>query len=173
MTNKKTGVLLINLGTPDTPSVGDVRSYLTQFLNDPRVMDIPLLSRKILVNLLIVPFRAPKSAQVYKKLWTDEGSPLLLYCEAVKKLLQQELGGEYAVHLAMRYKNPSIPDVLEEMRKENYDEIIVLPLFPQYASASTGSALDEVMRVVRTWWVIPEMKFISQYFDHPTYLDAV
>jgi len=173
MTNKKTGVLLINLGTPDTPSVGDVRSYLTQFLNDPRVMDIPWLWRKILVNVMIVPFRAPKSSQVYKKLWTDQGSPLLFYGEAVKRLLQSSLGDQYAVHLAMRYKNPSIPAVLETMRKENYDEIIVLPLFPQYASASTGSALDEVMRVVRKWWVIPEIKFISQYYDHPTYLDAI
>lgn len=171
--NNKTGVLLVNLGTPDTPSVGDVRSYLTQFLNDPRVMDVPWLWRKILVNVLIVPFRAPKSAKIYRQLWTEKGSPLLLYGEEVKKLLQQSLGEEYDVHLAMRYKNPSIPDVLETMRKNNYQEIIVVPLFPQYASASTGSALDEVIRVVRKWWVIPEVRLISQYYDHPTYLDAL
>ena len=169
----KTGVLLINLGTPDSPSVKDVRSYLSQFLNDPRVIDIPWLSRKMLVNLIIVPFRAPKSAKVYKKLWTPEGSPLLYYSEAVQKLLQETLGDEYEVHLAMRYKNPSIPDTLETMRRKNYDRIIVLPMFPQYASASTGSALDEVMRVVRKWWVIPEIRFISQYYDHPTFIDAV
>lgn len=171
--DKKTGVLLINLGTPQSPSVKDVRTYLTQFLNDPRVIDIPWLSRKVLVNLFIVPFRAPKSAQIYRKLWTDEGSPLLLHSIAAQSRLQAALGDAYGVHLAMRYKYPSIPDVLEEMRRMRYDEIIVLPMFPQYASSSTGSALDEVMRIVRKWWVIPEVKVISQYFDHPTFIDAV
>jgi len=169
---KKTGVLLINLGTPDSPSVKDVRSYLSQFLNDPRVIDIPWFARKVLVNLIIVPFRAPKSAAIYRKLWTANGSPLLFYGLRVAELLQQALGEEYAVHLAMRYKNPSIPDVLETMRKKNYSKIIVLPLFPQYASASTGSALDEVMRVVRQWWVVPELKLISQYYDNKIFLDA-
>lgn len=168
----KTGVLLINLGTPDSPSVGNVRSYLSQFLNDPRVIDIPWLLRKILVNLIIVPFRAPKSAKIYQKLWTDKGSPLLYYSIRAKELLQKELGPEYDVHLAMRYKNPSIPAVLEQMRKMNYARIIVLPLFPQYASASTGSALEEVMRVIRSWWVIPEVRLISQYYDHPLFIDA-
>ncbi|NJM25791.1 MAG: ferrochelatase, partial [Bacteroidia bacterium] len=133
---KTTAVLLINLGTPDSPSVGHVRSYLSQFLNDPRVIDIPWLLRKILVNLIIVPFRAPKSAKVYKELWTDNGSPLLYYGEKVKTLLQHELPDGYEVHLAMRYKNPSIPDVLEQIRKKNYHRIIVMPMFPQYASAS-------------------------------------
>lgn len=168
----KTAVLLINLGTPDSPSVQDVRSYLSQFLNDPRVIDLPLIPRKALVNLSIVPFRAPKSALVYKKLWTENGSPLLYYSNRVKVLLQEALGNDYDVFLAMRYKNPSIPDVMEVMRKKNYARIIVLPMFPQYASASTGSALDEVMRVLRTWWVIPEVKFISQYYDHPLYIEG-
>jgi protoporphyrin/coproporphyrin ferrochelatase len=168
----KTGVLLINLGTPDSPSVSDVRSYLSQFLNDPRVIDIPWLLRKMLVNLIIVPFRAPKSAKVYKKLWTTNGSPLLFYSERARDLLQMDLGSDYEVHLAMRYKNPSIPDVLEKMRKHNYSKIIVLPMFPQYASASTGSALEDVMKVISKWWVIPEVKMISQYFDHPTYIEA-
>ena len=122
----KTGVLLINLGTPDSPAVGDVRPYLSQFLNDPRVIDIPWLPRKMLVNLLIVPFRAPKSARIYQKLWTPDGSPLLYYSAKAKELLQAELGPEYEVHLAMRYKNPSIPAVLETMRKNNYAKIVVL-----------------------------------------------
>jgi protoporphyrin/coproporphyrin ferrochelatase len=168
----KTAVLLINLGTPDSPSVSDVRSYLSQFLNDPRVIDIPWLLRKMLVNLIIVPFRAPKSAKIYQKLWTEDGSPLLFYSNKVKSLLQNELGNGFDVHLAMRYKNPSIPDVMEVIRKNNYKKIIVLPMFPQYASASTGSALDEVMRVIRKWWVIPELKIISQYYDHPLFIEA-
>jgi protoporphyrin/coproporphyrin ferrochelatase len=169
----KTGVLLINLGTPDSPSVGDVRSYLSQFLNDPRVIDIPWLLRKILVNLIIVPFRAGKSAKIYKKLWTPNGSPLLYYSLRVRELLQTELSNDFDVHLAMRYKNPSIPDVMADMKKNNYKKIIVVPLFPQYASASTGSAHDEVMRVLRTWWVIPDVTFISQYYDHPTFIKSI
>lgn len=169
----KTGVLLINLGTPDSPSVADVRSYLSQFLNDPRVIDIPWLMRKILVNLIIVPFRAPKSAKIYQKLWTANGSPLLYYSNRVKDLLQKSLSDDYEVYLAMRYKNPSIPAVMEQMRKRNFSRIIVLPLFPQYASASTGSAHDEVMRVLRKWWVIPDVAFISQYYDHPAFVRAI
>ena len=169
----KTGVLLINLGTPDSPSVGDVRSYLSQFLNDPRVIDIPWLMRKILVNLIIVPFRAPKSAKIYQKLWTANGSPLLYYSQRVKELLQQELGSDHEVFLAMRYKNPSIPNVMEEMRRKNFKRIIVLPMFPQYASASTGSAHEEVMRVLKKWWVIPDVTFISQYYDHPLFINSI
>ena len=168
----KTGVLLINLGTPESPSVGDVRSYLSQFLNDPRVIDIPWLWRKILVNLMIVPFRAPKSAKIYQELWTADGSPLLYHSQKASDLLQQRLGEKFGVHLAMRYKNPSIPSVLEKMRDKNYSKIIVLTMFPQYASASTGSALVEVMRVMRDWWVLPEIKIVSQYYDHPDYIGA-
>jgi ferrochelatase len=169
----KTAVLLINLGTPDSPSVSHVRSYLSQFLNDPRVIDIPWLLRKILVNLIIVPFRAPKSAALYRKLWTANGSPLLYYSNRVKQLLQKELSEEYEVYLAMRYKNPSIPDVLEMIRRKNFHRIIVLPMFPQYASASTGSAHEEVMRVVSKWWVIPDVTFINQYYDHPGYIGSM
>jgi len=169
----KTTVLLVNLGTPDSPSVKDVRSYLRQFLNDPRVVDLPWLVRKILVNLIIVPFRSPKSAKIYQKLWTEEGSPIIFHGENVQKLLQEKLGDEYSVELAMRYKNPGIPEVLERVKESNPDRIIVLPLFPQYASASTGSAMQEVMDVVRTWWVIPEIRFISQYWDHPKFVQAL
>lgn len=168
----QTGVLLINLGTPDNPSVGKVRSYLSQFLNDPRVIDIPWALRKVLVNGIIVPFRAPKSAKVYKELWTEQGSPLIYHSEKVTRLLQEELGDNYKVHLAMRYKNPNIVDVLEEMRKENYSKIVVVTMFPQYASASTGSALDLVMKEISKWWVIPNIKIVSQYYDHPDYIDA-
>lgn len=169
----KTTVLLVNLGTPDSPSVADVRSYLRQFLNDPRVVDLPWLVRKILVNLIIVPFRAPKSAEIYQKLWTEQGSPIILHGEKVRELLQERLGSDYIVELAMRYKNPSLPDVLERVRHSNPDRIIVLPLFPQYASASTGSALQEVMDIVRNWWVIPSVDFISQYWDHPGFIKAL
>ena len=169
----KTTVLLINLGTPASPSTGDVRSYLGQFLNDPRVVDLPWLVRKILVNLIIVPFRAPKSAKIYQKLWTEQGSPIIFHGEKVRALLQEKLGSEYSVELAMRYKEPSIPGTLERIRQSNPDRIIVLPLFPQYASASTGSALEEVMDVIKGWWVIPNLTFVSQYWDHPEFVRAM
>ncbi|NCG29685.1 MAG: ferrochelatase [Bacteroidetes bacterium] len=168
----KTTVLLVNLGTPESPRVSDVRSYLSQFLNDPRVIDIPYLLRKILVNLIIVPFRAPKSAKIYKDLWTPEGSPIIIHGNAAKQKLQTQLGDQYQVELAMRYKNPSIPSVLERIRKSNPDKIIVLPLFPHYASASTGSALQEVMEVIKNWWVIPELSLISQYWNHSGFINA-
>ena len=169
----KTGVLLVNLGTPDSPSVSDVRSYLSEFLNDPRVIDVPKLLRLILVNLIIVPCRAPKSAKIYKELWTEDGSPLLYYSERVCELLNETLDDDYEVFLAMRYKNPNIRAVLAEMKKKNFKKIIVLPMFPQYASATTGSAYELIMKEITKWWVIPEIKFIGQYYDHPDFIDAI
>lgn len=168
----KTGVLLINLGTPDSPSVGNVRSYLSQFLNDPRVIDIPWLARKLLVNLIIVPFRAPKSAKIYQALWTDEGSPLLLHGLSLQEKLQVSLGNEYVVELAMRYGKPSLETVLARMNKAGYQKVILLPLFPQYASSSTGSALERALRIISKWYVIPELAVVSQYFDHEGYINA-
>jgi protoporphyrin/coproporphyrin ferrochelatase len=168
----KTGVLLVNLGTPDSPSTADVRKYLSEFLNDPRVIDIPWALRKMLVNLIIVPFRSPKSAKIYKKLWTKDGSPLLIHGNAVKEKLQASLGNDYDVYLGMRYQNPGLDAVLGVMQKKNYDKIIVVPLFAQYASSSTGSALEKVMQLISRWYVIPEVKFISQYYNNPSYINA-
>lgn len=172
MTPPHTGILLVNVGTPDSPSVPHVRKYLSEFLNDPRVIDLPWLWRKILVNLIIVPFRAPKSAKIYKMLWTDKGSPLITHGMGLRDALQNELGPGYKVELAMRYQSPSLASVLESMRKLNLDRIVVMPLYPHYASASTGTVHEEVMRLVSKWWVIPEMRFISQYYDHPGYIQA-
>lgn len=169
---KKTAVLLINLGTPDSPAVSDVRKYLFQFLNDPRVIDIPWLARLLLVNLIIVPFRAPKSAKIYKELWTKEGSPLLLHGQHVRQKLQEKLDAKADVYFAMRYQNPGIDEVLEKIRLKNYAKIIVIPLYPQYASSSTGSTLEKVMQIVSKWFVIPELSLVSQYYDETGYLDA-
>ena len=169
----KTCVLLINLGTPDSPSVKDVRKYLFEFLNDPRVIDINPIGRFFLVNFIIVPFRAPKSAKIYKELWTDDGSPIMIYGESVKEKLQKELGNDFEVELAMRYKNPSLNEVCARMEKKGYEKIIILPLFPQYASASTGSAIEKAMKLISKWWVIPEIKIISQFYDDENYLNCV
>ncbi len=173
---KKTGVLLIQLGTPDSPSTSDVRRYLSEFLNDPRVIDIPWLPRKLLVNGVIVPFRAPKSAKIYKELWEfGKGvSPLMTHSKNVQRLLQEELKGQnVTVELAMRYQNPSMDSVLERMHQANYEQIIIIPLFPQYASASTGSAIEKAMNIIRKWWVIPEIKIVSQFYDHEGYINSL
>lgn len=166
-------VLLLNLGTPNSPEVKDVRTYLTQFLNDPRVIDIPYLLRKILVNGIIVPFRSFSSSKIYKKVWTDEGSPLKIYTESVTEKLGEALEGKADVAYAMRYQNPSIESVLEAAKKKNYKRIILFPMFPQYASSSTGSAFEEVYRVISKWWVIPDVQSISQYFEEESYINAV
>jgi ferrochelatase len=173
---KKTGVLLIQLGTPDSPKTSDVRRYLSEFLNDPRVIDLPWLARKLLVNGIIVPFRAPKSAKIYKELWKHGNgvSPLLTYTLESQRLLSERLQNEnITVEVAMRYQNPSLDLVLDRMHKANYDQIIIIPLFPQYASASSGSAVEKAMNIIRKWWVIPEVKIVAQFYDHPAYIDAV
>ena len=173
---KKTGVLLIQLGTPDSPSTKDVRRYLSEFLNDPRVIDLPWLGRKLLVNGIIVPFRAPKSAKIYKELWNFGNgiSPLISNTNSLRKKLQDRFEGDNVdVHVAMRYQNPSMYDVLEEMRKENYDKIIILPLFPHYASASSGSAIALAMKIIGQWWVIPEVDTINQFWDNEGYIDSI
>lgn len=172
----KTGVLLIQLGTPDSPSTSDVRRYLSEFLNDPRVIDIPWLPRKLLVNGIIVPFRAPKSAKIYKELWEHGNgiSPLKTHTENVTKLVQDRFNAsEVKIEMAMRYQNPSMDSVLERMRLANYDQIIIIPLFPQYASASSGSAIEKAMDIIRKWWVIPEIKIVSQFWDHEGYIDSI
>lgn len=168
----KTGVLLINLGTPDSPSTSDVRTYLTEFLNDPRVIDISPVSRWMLVNLLIIPFRAPKSAALYKTIWTNEGSPLLVYGLKVKEKLQRELGDKYIVALGMRYRKPSIASALNELRKEKVDRIIAIPLYPQYASSSTGSSIEYMMKALEKWEVTPSINIISKFHDDPGFIDA-
>lgn len=173
---KKTAVLLIQLGTPDSPSTSDVRTYLSEFLNDPRVIDIPWLPRKLLVNGIIVPFRAPKSAKIYKELWKHGNgkSPLLTHSINVKNILQEELKDKnITVELAMRYQNPSMDSVLERMHKANYEQIIIIPLFPQYASASSGSAIEKAMKLIQKWWVIPEIKIVNQFYNHEGYINSI
>jgi len=173
---KKTCVLLIQLGTPDSPKTADVRRYLSEFLNDPRVIDLPYLSRKLLVNTVIVPFRAPKSAKIYKELWelSNGESPLLTHTQNVKTLLQERLNAHNCtVEFAMRYQNPSMDLVLEKIRKANYDKIIILPLFPQYASASSGSAIEKALKIIKSWWEIPDIKIVSQFWDSEGYINSI
>lgn len=163
----KNGILLVNLGTPDSPKVSDVRRYLDEFLMDGRVVDVPAPVRALLVKGIIVPFRGPKSAKTYQAIWTENGSPLMYYSVRTAELLQERLGDEYHVELAMRYQNPSIQSALDKLKAAKVDSIKVIPLFPQYASATTGSVHDKVMEIVRTWQAIPDISFINSYYDEP------
>lgn len=168
----KTGVLLVNLGTPDSPSVPDVRKYLREFLMDGRVIDIPLIPRTLLVNGIIAPFRAPKSAKTYQEVWTENGSPLKYYGEVAERELQRMLGDDFVVKLAMRYQSPGIQAGLETFQKQGLSKIIVIPFFPQYASATTGSIHDKVMEIVRGWQIIPQLSFVSSFLDHPKFVEG-
>lgn len=173
MINKrKTGVLLVNLGTPDSPETGDVRKYLREFLLDKRVIDIPTVPRWMLINFIIAPFRAPKSAKIYRELWEERGSPLKFYGEDVKKLLQEKLGDKYVVSFGMRYQNPGLQGALEELQLQGVEKIKVIPMFPQYASSSTGSAIEKVMDIVKNWEVIPSIDIVSNFVEEPLFIDA-
>jgi len=172
MTKGKTGILLVNLGTPDYYTVPYVRKYLREFLMDARVIDIPFLQRWLLVNLIIAPFRAPKSSRVYKKLWTDQGSPLLFYGKELEKKLQQILGEHFIVKLGMRYQNPGIKEALDEISDQNVSSIIVFPLFPQYASATTGSIHQKIMELLKGWENIPRIKFINNYCSYNSFIQS-
>lgn len=169
---EKIAVILVNVGTPDSSGKKDVRKYLAEFLNDPRVIDIPWLLRKILVNLIIVPFRTGKSSGLYRRLWTAEGSPLLVHMEnLVEKLESRQVKG-YEFFGAMRYGNPSLEDTLKGLRKEDFTGIIILPLYPQYASSTTGSVFEKSLEVFGKWETMPDLRLISQFYEEKPFLRA-
>ncbi len=160
----KTGILLVNLGTPDAPTRKAVYRYLKQFLADPRVIDVGFVRNLIIPPYL--PFRAVEASKGYQQLWMEEGSPLKVYGYRLAEGVQKLLGDDYAVELAMRYQNPSITDAIDTLMKQDIERLVVLPLFPQYASASTGSVQEEVMRVLSKNWYIPECKIIDSFYDY-------
>lgn len=169
----KTGILLLNLGTPDSPSTPDVRKYLREFLMDPRVIDINPVGRWFLVNLIIAPFRAPKSAALYQSIWTKEGSPLLIYGQQLRDKVAQLMGNDFEVELGMRYQSPSIEGAMKKLIAKKVERIVVLPLYPQYSSAATGSTIDEVNRVVRTNGVRIPVSIIDRFWHKEAYLNCV
>ena len=170
-TNKK-AVLMMSLGTPDSPGWFDVASYLSQFLTDKRIINIPWLLRYVLVNLIIVPTRAFSSSKSYKELWTERGSPLKYHMEDLTKKVSAELGETHDVYYAMRYKNPSIVDVLKKIQSKSYDEVVLFPVFPQYSSAANGSFLECAMEEISKWNVIPTVKTVDQFYDNEDFLNA-
>lgn len=165
-------VLLINLGSPEKPETGAIRQYLRSFLSDPRVMDMPGIIRWMILNLMILPSRPAAILPMYKKLWDGKRFLLVKYSEELSQALDKELGQEYTVRIAMRYGKPAISKILDEIRNDGFSELIIVPLFPQYASATSGSILEEVFRTIQNWMVFPEIQTISSFFNHPGFVHA-
>ena len=166
----KIGVILINLGTPDDCKTSSVRRYLKEFLLDPRVIDLPTIVRYVLVYGAILPFRPAKSAKAYKEIWTDGESPLRTHSHELSQALQQQLGERYQVALGMRYGNPSIEHALDQLLP--CDQIIALPLFPQYSSAATGSAIEQLLKVMGKKWHIPSIQIIHEFYQSSAFIDS-
>ncbi len=171
--SKLSGILLINLGTPNDPSVRSVRQYLKQFLSDPRVIELPAITRWLLLHLVILPWRARKSAHAYSAIWQTDGSPLLVNSLQLQQQLQAHLGANFKVELGMRYGQPSISTALAELLRHNVDDIIILPLFPQYASAASGSALQYALTLIAQHKEIKHLRVISEFYAHPVYVQAL
>jgi len=167
------GLLLVNLGTPEKPTLSAVRSYLREFLTDPRVIDIPLLARFFLVYLVIVPFRASKSLSAYLKVWQADGSPLLFYSQRFKDKLDKKIGDRYSIEIAMRYGKPSIKEALKKFKKIGINDIQVVPLFPQYSTASWGSAAAKVLLEASKGWNTPALSFTPPFYSNGEYISAI
>ena len=168
----RTGLLLINLGTPRSIATGDVRRYLREFLSDPRVLDVPAWKRWLVLNLFILPFRPRRSAEAYAKIWTSDGSPLLVHGVALRDKVRDRLGPAVAVELAMRYGSPSIASVLRDLSRRGIERLVVFPLYPQYSSAATGSSLERVFRECARMQNTPYLQVVPPFFDHPAFIDA-
>jgi ferrochelatase len=171
------GILLTNLGTPDSKEVRDVRRYLKEFLWDSRVVEVPRPIWWLVLNLVILNTRPRRSAAAYAKVWSAEGSPLLAIskrqAQALQSRLDERLGGQVKVALAMRYGNPSIAAGLEQLRAAGARRILVLPLYPQYSASTTASTFDAVAAELRGWRWLPELRFVNHYHDQPAYIDTL
>jgi ferrochelatase len=171
-TPRPLGVLLVNLGTPEAPRTGPVRRYLREFLSDPRVLDMPALGRAALLNLVILPFRPSRSAALYRKIWLPEGSPLLVHGAALRDALAKTLPPRYRVELAMRYGRPSIGAALERLADADVERVIAVPLFPQYAASSSGSALEEIYAQAGRRWNVPPLETLPPFYDDAGFVAA-
>jgi len=173
----RTGILLVNLGTPDAPDRASVRRYLKEFLWDPRVVEVPRPIWWLVLNLVILNTRPGRSAAAYAKVWTEHGSPLLTISREQEAALRQSLAARFGEHvcveLAMRYGAPSIKHGLETLRDQGARRVLVLPLYPQYSATTTASIFDEVTDQVRRWRWLPELRFINHYHDEPAYISAL
>ncbi len=173
ITAKKRGILLMNLGSPDSTEVKDVKKYLNQFLMDKRVIDNPYLLRLLLVQGIIVPFRAPKSAEAYKTIWTKEGSPLIVLTRQLEEALQQQL--DEPVEITMRYGNPTPEAAFDNLlkRQPGLEEVIAIPLYPHYAMSSFETAVEYAKEVYKKKKYPFELKFIGPYYNDNSYIGAL
>jgi ferrochelatase len=171
--NSKIGVLLVNLGTPDRPVCPGLRKYLGEFLMDPRVIELPSLLRMILVKGIIVNFRSHKSAAIYREIWTDDGSPLLLNSLSLGAKTAEILGEDFELEVAMRYGNPSVDEKVKALHQKGVRKIIVVPLYPQYSGATNGSTFDAIGKALSKQRWVPSLNFISDYYRYDSYIKAV
>ncbi|WDE05816.1 ferrochelatase [Thalassomonas viridans] len=173
----RTGVLVTNLGSPGEPTPGALRRYLAEFLSDPRVVEIPRLVWLIILHGIILRVRPAKSAKLYQSIWTEQGAPLVVITQKQKDKiaarLTEQYGDDVLVDFAMRYGKPSIASALQKFQQAGVDNIIVLPLYPQYAGPTTGSTFDAVTAEVKRWRWVPSLHFLSSYHDNPGYIDAL
>jgi len=171
------GVLLVNSGTPDSTSTRDVRRFLAGLLGDPRVVELPRWLWWPVLHGIILRTRPFRSARKYRRIWTDQGSPLLVHSEALRTRVTRELGqrvlAPITVEIAMLYARPGVESALQRLRSAGARRILVVPMFPQYSGVSTGAVFDQVTAVLRTWRWLPELRFVSGYHDHPAYLQAL
>ncbi|MFA6921847.1 MAG: ferrochelatase [Gallionella sp.] len=172
-TPEKTGILLVNLGTPDAPTAQAVRPYLKQFLGDPRVVEIPRLVWWLILNLVILNVRPKKSAEKYASIWLNQGSPLRVYTEKQTAALKALLGEHVVVDFAMTYGNPSITDALANMKRQNCQRILIVPMFPQYAASSTAPVFDQVFGALQQMRNLPAIRTIKNFHDHPGYIASL
>jgi protoporphyrin/coproporphyrin ferrochelatase len=171
---RRTGVLLVNVGTPDSPAVGDVRRYLREFLTDPRVLTMSAIGRWLLVHLIIAPLRGPKSARAYQTIWTKKGSPLLENGKNLAVALQENLGPSYVVRLAMRYGNPAMGSVVSELLDHHQVErLVMVPLYPQYSSSATGTSIEKLNNLMATRAVIPAVRVVGDFFDDAGFISSL
>lgn len=170
----KTGLLLINLGTPDAPTAGAVKRYLAEFLSDPLVVKLPRFIWKPLLHGVILRKRPEKSAKLYKEVWLPQGSPLLLYSQRLADKLQASLGNNFVVKLGMRYGCPCLRNAFNQFAQHDVEKLIVLPLYPQYAEATTKTSLLAVETLVTTQQAPkPKLEVIEHYYNHPAYIHAL
>ena len=172
----KTGVLLVNLGTPDEPTAPAVRRYLAEFLADPRVVEIPKLIWMMILHGIILRVRPAKSAALYKQVWTEQGSPLMDITRRQTQKLHsyfKQAGEEVSVEFCMRYGEPSVSSTLKRMHQDGIDKLVVLPLYPQYAAPTTASAFDAIAKELTSWRYLPALHFINTYHDNPDFIDAL
>jgi ferrochelatase len=171
--DKDIGVLLINLGTPDAPEPAAVRRYLAEFLSDPRVIEIPRVFWQPILRGIILRTRPAKSAKAYRKVWTDQGSPLMAISKRQAADLRERLGDTISIGLAMRYGSAPIAEAISKMIDAGYEHVLIAPLYPQYCAATTASAMDAIFAELQSMRLQPAIRSLPPYYDDPLYIDAL